>query len=197
MSDDLHIQPEDVRPSALVKSDEKLELECQKIQLEISNLRSPFLRFAPVYPVLIALIGLYFSYKSGWFDTQNRKIENDRKLLQYEVRQLDDRKHDLQIQLTNAVSGMAIASKTLTNLVQLVFDVDVNSTDPAVLSNAVRSLVTHFSNQISIVQRALKAITVDSTKMTVDSEILVNAETGEIWRNAETGEIITVPRNNK
>src|ERR1043165_5233125 len=79
-----------------LKEIEKLDAEIAKIQSEKAKInadlkagREPFYRTSAFYsaisPIILACLGLVFTWSSGWFDVQKQKIENDKSLLTIET----------------------------------------------------------------------------------------------------------------
>jgi hypothetical protein len=83
------ILPPDSAPSI---ADEKTRLECEKLKAEIETLRKPFYRttgfYSAMLPVLLAALGLLWSWSSGWFDVQRTRVENEKKLVEVQTEAL-------------------------------------------------------------------------------------------------------------
>lgn len=75
---------------------EKERLECAKLPAEIDHIKAPLWRIPAFYsalgPVLLAMLGLILTWRSGWFDAQKLSLEAKRETLEFEVAQLNDRK---------------------------------------------------------------------------------------------------------
>jgi hypothetical protein len=105
--DPMHKVPASVRTELELQ---KLKVEIKKIQAEsqipvktqekldaeIEDLRKPLWRKPPFYaavtPVCLAIIGLIFTWSSGWFDAQQKRLDAQRTSLEFEVKQLDAQK---------------------------------------------------------------------------------------------------------
>ncbi|HWQ91300.1 MAG TPA: hypothetical protein VN673_06495, partial [Clostridia bacterium] len=84
------------RPANSVNfQEEKAQLECAKIRAEIATISRPFYRTASFYvsivPVALALLGVIFTWASGWFDVQRTRINNEKLLIQIETEKLQSR----------------------------------------------------------------------------------------------------------
>jgi hypothetical protein len=82
--------PEDRNPSA--RPDEKTRLECEKLQAEIESIGRPFYRtptfYTAITPVALAVIGVIFTWGSGWFDVQHTRINNEKLLVEAETERI-------------------------------------------------------------------------------------------------------------
>jgi hypothetical protein len=185
MSDDLHIFPEEC-PLSADSTPDKSSLERKKLHLENANLKNFFIRFAAVgqacATVIIAAIGLFYTWRSGGFDVQSKLLEDRKALLEYQTTKLEDQKKATQMEIDKVSAGMASATQTLSNLIHVVFQVKIASGNPEVLSNEVHRLIIKFSKEVSIIHRALGP----------PGRILVDSETGELLTDTETGEIMSV-----
>jgi hypothetical protein len=65
---------------------EKTRLECEKLKAEIETLRKPFYRttgfYSAMLPVLLAALGLLWSWSSGWFDVQRTRVANEKAVVE-------------------------------------------------------------------------------------------------------------------
>jgi hypothetical protein len=121
----------------------KDQLELQKLQVEIANaqiqgdkikaetaaLSHPFYKtyqfYAAIMPIFVAVAGLSFSWGSGWFDVQEKRLDARRLLLDFDVKQLETKKADQESQVRNLEaerSKLAVRVSTLsterTNLLE-------------------------------------------------------------------------------
>ena len=73
-------------------SDEKAQLECEKLRAETKVILRPFYKTAAFYvaisPVILAILGLYFTQKTGWFDVQRTRFSNEKTLLEAQTERL-------------------------------------------------------------------------------------------------------------
>src|SRR4051794_14299201 len=67
-------------------SQEKLRLECEKLKAETRALERHLFKTPGFYgalsPAILALLGLLFTQRSGWFDVQRTRIANEKILLE-------------------------------------------------------------------------------------------------------------------
>jgi hypothetical protein len=88
------------------KEIEKLDVEIAKIQSEKTKInaevkagREPFYRtsafFSAISPIILACLGLVFTWASGWFDVQKQRIENEKVLLTIETKGLEKQRVQL------------------------------------------------------------------------------------------------------
>jgi len=70
----------------------------EKVQAEIEDLRKPFWSkpefYASISTAILAVVGLVFSWSSGWFDTQQKNLDAQKNLLEIQI-------HDLNLTKTN------------------------------------------------------------------------------------------------
>ncbi len=80
-------------------SEEKAQLECEKLRAEIQAIRYPVHKtpgfYAAVTPIILAIVGVIFTWSSGWFDIQRTRISNEKTLLEAENSRLTDEKERL------------------------------------------------------------------------------------------------------
>jgi DNA repair exonuclease SbcCD ATPase subunit len=80
-------------------SEDKTRLESEKLQAEIDAIRKPYYRqasfYAAISPIALAIIGLIFTWSSGWFDMQRTRIANEKTLLEAENSRLQAQKETL------------------------------------------------------------------------------------------------------
>src|ERR1039457_1804581 len=86
-------------PEPLNYADEKARLECEKLKAEIKSIRNPIFRtpsfYSAIAPVVLAIVGLIFTWSSGWFDVQRTRINNEKTLLEAENNKLSVQKEAL------------------------------------------------------------------------------------------------------
>jgi hypothetical protein len=119
--------------------DNKARLECEKLQSEIEVLRRPFYKspafYAATAPVALAIVGVIFTWASGWFDVQRTRIGNEKLLLQAQTERLQTDRSNLEAQaeaqqnhlitLENDLRGLRTDRTALTNqIAQLQCDRD-------------------------------------------------------------------------
>ena len=72
--------------------DEKARLECEKLKAEITAINKPLVKtpgfYSAIAPVALAILGLAFSWWSGWFDVQRTRISNEKTLLEAQTERL-------------------------------------------------------------------------------------------------------------
>src|SRR5712672_2780662 len=72
---------------------EKFRAEMEKVRAEIEDIRKPFYQtsgfYTAVSPIALAVLGLIFSWWSGWFDTQSKSIEAKNDLLKIQTESLE------------------------------------------------------------------------------------------------------------
>jgi chromosome segregation ATPase len=75
-------------------ADEKARLECEQIRAEIEATRKPFYKVSSFYtaiaPVALAILGVLFTWASGWFDVQRTRINNEKLLVQVQTERLQN-----------------------------------------------------------------------------------------------------------
>jgi DNA repair exonuclease SbcCD ATPase subunit len=80
-------------------SEQKAQLECEKLRAEIQAIHHPVYKtpgfYAAVAPVVLAIVGVIFTWSSGWFDIQRTRISNEKTLLEAENSRLTDEKERL------------------------------------------------------------------------------------------------------
>ena len=73
-------------------AEEKARLECEKLRAEIKAIGKPLVRTPGFYsafaPVALAILGLIFTWSSGWFDVQRTRINNEKTLLEVQNNRL-------------------------------------------------------------------------------------------------------------
>jgi DNA repair exonuclease SbcCD ATPase subunit len=86
----MSVEPES--PQITSATDEKARLECEKLKAEINAINKPLVRtpafYSAIAPVALAILGLAFSWWSGWFDVQRTRIINEKTLLEAQTERL-------------------------------------------------------------------------------------------------------------
>jgi chromosome segregation ATPase len=97
---------------------EKLRAEVEKVRAEIEDIRKPFYQtsgfYTAVSPIVLALLGVIFSWWSGWFDTQAKSIETKNDLLQVQTANLEREKQEQQSHLSD-LTNQIVSLQTQTN----------------------------------------------------------------------------------
>lgn len=113
----------------LSATNEKARLECEKLKAEIETIRKPFYRTSSFYtaiaPILLAILGLAFSWSSGWFDVQLKQVNNEKVLVQAQTERLQIERTHLEEQtqkqqvhlsaLENEIHRLKLDRSNLTN----------------------------------------------------------------------------------
>jgi len=115
-------------PAPELPQDKKLRMETEKLRAEIEAIRKPFYNttsfYVSVSPVVLAVIGVLFTWASGWFGTQRKSIDADKKLLLVETKELEKQKEEQKSyirELTNRVGQLRfLLYETDTQLGQLL-----------------------------------------------------------------------------
>src|SRR5580658_7761473 len=78
----------------------KARLECEKLEAEINAMAKPFFQTSTFYtaitPVALAVVGLIFTWSSGWFDVQATRIANEKTLVEAQTENLKMEKSTLE-----------------------------------------------------------------------------------------------------
>jgi DNA repair exonuclease SbcCD ATPase subunit len=110
MSEEIPKQPEFSN-----HADEKARLECEKLKAEIEAIHKPIFRtpsfYSAIAPVALAIVGLIFTWSSGWFDVQRTRISNEKTLLEAENNRLLAQKEALTSE-TSKLEASRIALNT-------------------------------------------------------------------------------------
>ena len=95
-------------PQIASASDEKARLECEKLKAEINAINKPLIRtpgfYSALAPVALAILGLAFSWWSGWFDVQRTRISNGKTLLEAQTERLKGRTDDFGNKIAGTTS---------------------------------------------------------------------------------------------
>jgi len=120
-------QPADKQDESVSAAEAKTRIECEKIRAEIEVIRRPFYKTASFYvslvPVLLAVLGLVFTWASGWFDVQRTRINNEKLLVQIETERLQAKAKEQEVRvrsLENDVQGLRAERSGLTNQLSLL-----------------------------------------------------------------------------
>jgi hypothetical protein len=114
---------------------EKHKLECRKIEAEVRQATLPLWKkaefYAAVMPVALAVAGIAFSWSSGWFDAQQKHLDAQKTLLEYEVKRLEEQKESritevaaLQLQIVRLQGDIDVAKSAVTNLNRAFIEVE-------------------------------------------------------------------------
>src|SRR5690349_12356333 len=78
----------------LRRLEEKHRLECRKIEAEIREVSLPIWKkpafYSAIMPVGLAFAGVIFSWSSGWFDAQQKRLDAQTSLLDKRKLMLED-----------------------------------------------------------------------------------------------------------
>jgi chromosome segregation ATPase len=99
---------------------ERTKLEHAKLQAEIDSIRRPFYKttafYTAILPVVLAILGLIFSWWSGWFDVQRTRITNEKTLIEAQTVQLKTERTTLEAQAREQQSIYASAEAEIKKL---------------------------------------------------------------------------------
>jgi hypothetical protein len=86
------VNTEPESPQITSAGDEKARLECEKLKAEITAINKPLVKtpgfYSAIAPVALAILGLAFSWWSGWFDVQQTRVSNEKTLLEAQTERL-------------------------------------------------------------------------------------------------------------
>jgi DNA repair exonuclease SbcCD ATPase subunit len=101
---------------------QKAHLECEKLKAEIASLRKPIWQTAPFYsgviPALLAAVGLFWTYSSGWFDLQRTRLASEKTLLEAQTERLRADRTTLEYQAREQQTRFARAEDDIQKLRQ-------------------------------------------------------------------------------
>ena len=127
-------QDSNEQPTAL---DQKARLECEKLRAEIDAIRRPFFQTAGFYtaitPIILAILGLMFSWWSGWFDVQRTRVNNEKLLVQTETERLQKDRANLDVQTREQQSHLSQVESEVRSL----------RVDKSALTNQITRLERH------------------------------------------------------
>lgn len=90
-----HLQPPN-------HAEEKARLECEKLRAEIKAIGKPLVKTPGFYsafaPVALAILGLIFTWSTGWFDVQRTRVNNEKTLLEAQTERLKIERTTLEAQ---------------------------------------------------------------------------------------------------
>jgi len=99
------------------KSNNLTELQKEKMELEIKNLKKPLLArlsfWSHFSPILVALSVIFWSYHSGWFDNQKDLLEIKKVKLEYEIAIFSQQRDALSLQIEILKDSLKIISDKL------------------------------------------------------------------------------------
>ena len=89
-------------PQAQNPPEEKARLECEKLKAEIKAIGKPLFKTPGFYsafaPVMLAILGLVFTWSTGWFDVQRTRVSNEKTLLEAQTERLRTERTTLEFQ---------------------------------------------------------------------------------------------------
>jgi hypothetical protein len=136
----------------LAKLPLKERLECQRVIAETDNLRKPYYRTPGFYgatlPILLALAGLVYSWSSGWFDVQQKKLDAQRILLEFDIKQLEVKKSEQQTLLDSLKADRATLRNRLDELTATNSIVQANYDLLGKQKNQLQTLVDGLAIQV-------------------------------------------------
>lgn len=96
---------------------EKARLECEKLKAEIDDIRKPVWHktafYSGVAPIALAVIGLVFTWGTGWFDVQRTRVSNDKTLLEAQTERLRADRSVLEAQARDQKVAFARAEQEI------------------------------------------------------------------------------------
>jgi hypothetical protein len=150
--------PEAARPEILSTDQElaklplKERLECQRVIAETDNLRKPYYRTPGFYgatlPILLALAGLVYSWSSGWFDVQQKKLDAQRIMLEFDIKQLEVKKSEQQTLLDSLKADRATLRNRLDQLTATNSILEANYDLLGNQKNQLQNLVDGLTKQV-------------------------------------------------
>jgi len=103
-------------------SNEKTNLECEKLRAEIDAIRRPLIRtpgfYAAISPVALAFLGLVFTWATGWFDVQRTRLSNEKTLLEAQTERLKTERTTLEALTRDQQKRVARADEEIEKLRQ-------------------------------------------------------------------------------
>lgn len=86
-------------------SDEKVKYEIEKLKQEIEHLKRPLIKnpqyLAPIITIILAFLTIGYSFFSGFWDVQMKKLENTKLVLQIDIDKFQRQKDTLDKEITN------------------------------------------------------------------------------------------------
>ncbi|MBI5384492.1 MAG: hypothetical protein HZA90_07360 [Verrucomicrobia bacterium] len=103
---------------------DKAYLECEKLKAEIQAIGKPLLRtpgfYSAIAPVALAILGLVFTWSTGWFDVQRTRVSNEKTLLEAQTERLKMERVTLEGQAKEQQMKVERADEELGKLKQRV-----------------------------------------------------------------------------
>jgi len=103
-------------------AEEKARLECEKLRAEIKAIGKPLVKTPGFYsafaPVALAILGLIFTWSTGWFDVQRTRVNNEKTLLEAQTERLKTERTTLEAQAREQQSRFARAEEEIGKLRQ-------------------------------------------------------------------------------
>lgn len=101
---------------------EKERLECEKLKAEINIIQKPMLKtpafYVAICPMVLAVLGLVFTWATGWFDVQRTRVANDKTLLESQTETLKTERTALDTQTREQKLQLAHSEEQITRLSQ-------------------------------------------------------------------------------
>lgn len=101
-------------------AEEKARLECEKLRAEIRSIGKPLFRTPGFYsafaPVALAMLGLVFTWSTGWFDVQRTRVNNEKTLLEAQTERLKIEQTTLEGQARTQQERFASAEEEIGRL---------------------------------------------------------------------------------
>lgn len=117
MSEKVQMQPDPANPA-----EEKARLECDKLRAEIKAIGKPLFKTPGFYsafaPVALAILGLIFTWSTGWFDVQRTRVTNEKTLLEAQTERLKTERTTLEAQTREQQVRVAHAEQEIEKLRQ-------------------------------------------------------------------------------
>lgn len=161
-------------PAPESPAERKLRMEAEKLQAEIEAIRRPLYKTPSFYtalsPVLLAALGVIFTWASGWFDTQRKSIEADKKLLTIETKELEQKKHQQQALIDGLSSEKSVLTAQIAEM----------QTERGELRRQLQQLVnekTSFTNQIALLENERNEIRLAKEAVEAEAKRLAGSET--------------------
>ena len=108
------------QPGSANHSEERARLECEKLRAEIKAIGKPLHKtpgfYSAVAPVALALLGLIFTWSTGWFDVQRTRVNNDKTLLEAQTERLRMERTALETQTREQQARLTRAEDEMNRL---------------------------------------------------------------------------------
>jgi hypothetical protein len=139
--------------------EEKSRLECEKLKAEIKSIGKPLLKTPGFYtalaPVVLAILGLIFTWLTGWFDVQRTRVGNEKTLVEVQTERLKIQQSTLE----------AVAQEQQGRVAQVEAEITKLKEHEATLTNQVASLARE-RNELKLAKELLE----NETKRLAGSE---------------------------